>query len=153
MSSDGIALVPATPDDAVAIGALVNAAYAKWVATLGRRPLPMQVDYQRAVRNHRFDLLKSDGALVGLIETVLRPGHLWIENVAVLPTHQGWGLGRRLLAHAEHLAAIAGCGELRLLTNALFTSNIALYRRLGYFVDRQEPLLGGTTLYMSKWLG
>ncbi|MDF3075033.1 MAG: hypothetical protein K0S54_2700 [Alphaproteobacteria bacterium] len=143
----------ATPADAIAIRALTRSAYAKWVPVVGREPVPMTVDYEQALRRHRFDLLNFDGALSGLIETLQLPDHLWIENIAVLPDHQGKGLGRRLLDHAECLAIEAGLGEMRLLTNAAFASNVELYKRVGYRIDRLEPFRdGGTTVYMSKKL-
>jgi GNAT superfamily N-acetyltransferase len=87
---------PAVLEDAAGIRALTRAAYAKWVALIGREPLPMQADYERAVAEHTIDLLIVDGALAGLVETILRPDHLWIENVAVAPEQQGRGFGRLL---------------------------------------------------------
>lgn len=150
---DEAVLYTATVDDAVAIRDLVRQAYAKWVPLIGREPMPMTVDYADAMQRHRIDLLLRDGAMLGLIETLQHPDHLWIENIAVRPDAQGQGLGRHLLAHAENLARQAGCAELRLLTNAAFASNVALYEKTGYRLDRAEPFhLGGTTLYMSKSL-
>jgi GNAT superfamily N-acetyltransferase len=74
-----------------------------------------------ALRSHRIDLLHLDGKLPGLIETILEVDHLLIENVAVSPAFQGRGLGRRLIARAEQLAASQGQTELRLYTNKMFT--------------------------------
>ncbi|MFO1159822.1 MAG: GNAT family N-acetyltransferase [Reyranellaceae bacterium] len=136
--------------DAPAIRALTRLAYAKWVPVTGREPLPMRVDYEAAVRDHRFDLLYREGELAALIETVAGPDHLLIENVAVAPAFQGRGLGRTLVAHAERLAAASGLAEVRLYTNKLFTANVALYQRLGYRIDREESLNGGTAVHMSK---
>lgn len=149
---DGAVIVRASGRDASAIRELTRAAYAKWVPIAGREPLPMRVDYDRAVVEHRFDLLHLDGTLSALIETVERPDHLLIENVAVLPKHQGKGLGKRLMVHAETLAADAGLDEVRLYTNKLFAENIRLYLRLGYRVDREEALNGGVAVHMSKRL-
>ena len=143
---------PAKPEDAGLIRDLVRAAYAKWVPIIGREPQPMKADYERAIREHQIDMLYVACTFVGLIETMLQPDHLWIENVAVRPESQGHGLGRQLLALAERKAVEAGCGELRLLTNDAFTANVALYSRAGYSVDRREPFMGGTTVYMSKKL-
>jgi ribosomal protein S18 acetylase RimI-like enzyme len=81
-----------------------------------------------------------------------REDHLWIENVAVAPEAQGQGLGRLLLAHAEHRASEAGYPETRLVTNGAFEANLSLYGRLGYRVDRQEAFMNGTAVYMSKRL-
>lgn len=136
--------------DAAAVRALTRQAYAKWVPLIGREPKPMQADYDRAVREHRIDLALLDGALAGLIETIEQPGHLLIENVAVAPAFQGCGVGRRLMAHAERLATAQNHAELRLYTNARFEENVALYRRLGYRIDREDEGVLGTTVHMSK---
>jgi GNAT superfamily N-acetyltransferase len=144
---------PAVLADAAGIRELTRAAYAKWVALIGREPLPMQADYERAVAEHTIDLLIDDGALAGLIETILRPDHLWIENVAVAPERQGRGYGRLLLAHAEKGALEAERFEIRLLTNQAFAANLALYAKLAYAIDRTEPFRGGTTVHMSKRIG
>jgi GNAT superfamily N-acetyltransferase len=112
----------------------------------------MKADYERAVLAHQIDILSIDGRMVGLIETMLRSDHLWIENIAVRPDSQGKGLGRQLMLHAERKAVAAGHAEIRLLTSAAFEANVALYTRLGYLVDRREPFMGGTTVYMSKQL-
>jgi len=140
----------AVASDAPAICALTRLAYAKWVPVAGREPLPMRADYEAAVRDHRIDLLFRDGELAALIETVAEADHLLIENVAVAPAFQGRGLGRTLLAHAERLALEFGYAELRLYTNKLFAANITLYLRLGYRIDREEALNGGTAVHMSK---
>ncbi|HWK45587.1 MAG TPA: GNAT family N-acetyltransferase [Stellaceae bacterium] len=153
MSSEPVTeLRRATLQDAGTIRDIVRAAYAKWVPVIGREPLPMKADYERAVREHQIDILYIDGRMLGLIETMQHADHLWIENIAVRPDSQGKGLGRHLLAHAERKAAEAGCAELRLLTSAAFEANVALYERGGYIIDRREPFMGGTTLYMSKKL-
>ena len=140
----------AVPSDAPAIRELTRAAYAKWVPAIGREPTPMTVDYDARVRDHRIELLHVDGRLAALIELVPKAAHLLIENVAVLPAFQGQGYGRRLLAHAETVAASLGLSAVRLYTNPLFAGNVQLYGRLGYQVDREEPFKGGVTVYMSK---
>ncbi|CDX39251.1 GNAT family N-acetyltransferase [Mesorhizobium sp. WSM4935] len=147
-----IELRPATPADAAAIKAIVRAAYAKWVPVIGREPLPMRADYDKALQDHRFDLALENGRIVGLIETIPHDDHVWIENVAVAPEAQGRGIGKKLLDSAERRAVETGCRELRLLTNGAFDANVRLYRRHGYAIDREEPFMNGTTVYMSKRL-
>jgi GNAT superfamily N-acetyltransferase len=107
-------------------------------------------DYERAIAEHTIDLLVDGDALVGLIETILRPDHLWIENVAVAPERQGRGFGRLLLDQAERRAIQSGRFEIRLLTNQAFTANLELYAKSGFAIDRTEPFRGGTTVHMSK---
>ena len=130
--------------------AIVRAAYAKWVPVIGREPLPMRADYGRAIAEHTIHLALRAKQVVGLVETVLHPDHLWIENVAVRPQDQGGGIGRQLLALADDLALSHGCPEVRLLTNAAFVANVRLYETVGYATVRQEAFMGGVTVYMSK---
>lgn len=151
-AADGFVLRRAGREDVGEVRAVVRAAYGKWVPLLGREPLPMGADYERAVLEHRLDVLVTGSEIVAVLETMIRPDHLWIENVAVKPERQGQGLGRRLLAHAEDLARAGGLQEVRLLTSATFETNIALYGRVGYEVERTEPFMGGTTVYMRKAL-
>ncbi|NNC10895.1 GNAT family N-acetyltransferase [Planctomonas sp. JC2975] len=138
--------------DAEAITEFVNEAYAKWVPELGYQPLPMNVDYSRAVLEHRIDLLRDEGELVGLIETDVDEEGLVVVNVAVAPRRQGEGLGRRLLAHAEELAGDSACDSIRLFTNVKMTSNIALYERLGYVRVREQTVPGGAIVHLKKVL-
>jgi ribosomal protein S18 acetylase RimI-like enzyme len=138
--------------DAAVIAALTGAAYAKWTPILGREAKPMTVDYEEAVRKNRFDLLIVEGEAVALIETIAEPDGLLIENVAVSPSFQRRGFGRRMLAHAEDIAAAAGYGKIRLYTNQRFAANVTLYLKLGYRIDSEEPFLGGAQVNMSKAL-
>ncbi|HTJ58933.1 MAG TPA: GNAT family N-acetyltransferase [Devosiaceae bacterium] len=141
----------AGPPDAPAIDALTQAAYAKWVPVIGRKPRPMTVDYARAVLEHRIDIVEVDGELAALIELEALPDHLMIVNLAVAPEHQGGGLGRALLGHAEALAQEMGLAELRLYTNSLMAANIALYRRHGYLLSHEEQVGAGRTIvHMRK---
>ncbi|UDL91018.1 GNAT family N-acetyltransferase [Mesorhizobium sp. PAMC28654] len=145
-------LRPAGQADAAAIRDIVRAAYDKWVPVIGREPLPMRADYEKAVAEHPFELAVADGRIVGMIETMLADDHLWIENVCVAPQAQGRGIGRLLLEQAERKAIEAGRRELRLLTNGAFEANVSLYKRHGYTIDREEPFMNGMTVYMSKRL-
>ncbi len=142
----------AAAPDAAAVRALVRAAYAKWVPVIGREPKPMGADYDVAIARHRIDLAYLGGELAALIETIPRPDHLLIENIAVAPAFQGRGFGRRLMAHAERLAAAQGHAEIRLYTNKMFAANVELYLGLGYRIDREEESALGVTVYMSKAL-
>jgi ribosomal protein S18 acetylase RimI-like enzyme len=150
VASDMVKLVQASEADAAAIRKLTREAYAKWVLVIGREPKPMAADYVEAVQKHRFDLLYVNGGLAALIETIRCADHLLIENVAVSPSCQGKGYGRMLLAHAERLAASSDSGAIKLYTNKLFAENVQLYIRLGYRVDREEEVKGGTVVHMSK---
>lgn len=143
----------AGPADATLVRDVTRAAYARWAPILGREPGPMTADYERAVREHDIQLVHIDGALAALIELVWADDHLYIENIAILPAHQGRGLGRRLLDVAEAKARGAGLSELRLSTNKLMEANVRLYRSVGYAIEREDPFMGGFVVRMAKRLG
>jgi GNAT superfamily N-acetyltransferase len=148
--SEALSLLPATAEDAGAIRSLTRDAYSKWVPVIGREPKPMTADYTEAVKRHRIDLLYLEGKLAALIEMIPEADHLLIENVAVSPAFQGRGLGRKLMAHAEQVAASLGHSDIKLYTNKLFAENVRLYQKLGYGVDREEEFKGGFVVHMSK---
>ena len=147
---DRVELRQAKATDAASIRELTRVAYAKWVPLIGREPKPMTANYEEAVARHRFDLLYIDGTLAALIETIRESDHLLVENVAVSPSQQGRGFGRRLMAHAETLARELGYREIRLYTNQRFVENIALYQKLGYRIYREEVVPVGVVTHMSK---
>jgi GNAT superfamily N-acetyltransferase len=130
-------------DDAETVRALTHAAYAKWVPVIGRRPKPMNADYEHAVRVHVIELAYLDGEIAGLIELIPAADHLLLENLAVAPAHQRKGLGRRLMARVEALARARGLKLVRLYTNKAFTTNLEFYQKLGYALEREEPVKGG----------
>ena len=141
---------PGLTQDADLIRAFVRATFAKWVPIMGREPLPMTAEYDLALQNHSFKLAYSGEELAGVLETVVEADHLWVETVAVRSDLQGQGLGQILMAKAADEARAKGLGELRLLTNAALTSNLAFYQANGFRTDKTEPFRGGFVVWFSK---
>jgi GNAT superfamily N-acetyltransferase len=113
----------------------------------------MTVDYDQAIRDHVVDLLFVDDRLAAIIELVLEPDCVLIENVAVRPDRAGRGHGRHLMAHAVEVARSTGRNRLRLFTNSRMVENVSLYERLGYVRDREEITSDGRRLiHMSMAL-
>jgi len=142
----------ASPDDAETIAALTNAAYAKYIPRLGRRPQPMTADYRQMAAEHRVWLLCWDDQPVGVLVLMLEPEAVLIYSIAVSPQHQKRGLGGHLLAWAEQQARQEGYPLIRLYTNERMEENIAWYRRLGYQETKRELYLGSTLVHMAKRL-
>jgi GNAT superfamily N-acetyltransferase len=139
--------------DVSAIRTLTRLAYAKWLPLIGREPLPMTADYERAVVAPMIDLHEVNGGLQALFETIPAEDHLLIETLAVHPDHQGNGLGQMLLGHANDLARDLGCREIRLYTNAAFAANIAFYANRGFSEYAREPFpKGGEVVHMRLLL-
>jgi ribosomal protein S18 acetylase RimI-like enzyme len=151
--AQSITLRQATAADALAVRDLTRDAYAKWIPRIGREPKPMGADYEAALRNHRIDLLYLDDRLAALIETIDQGDQLLLENLAVAPAYQRRGLGAKLMAHAEGVAAALGYDRVWLYTSRRFEGNVELYSRLGYGVESEEEIGGGLVrTNMSKSL-
>lgn len=143
----------ATSADEARLGALQKRAYVKYVPLIGAEPQPMAET--PAVLLDGYEVWVVDGVEDGLAGAlVLRtaPDHLLIWSVAVDPTQQGTGLGRRLLDFAEAQALERGLRQVRLYTNALFTENRKLYAHLGYAETGSETYEGRELVHMAKAL-
>lgn len=142
----------ARPEEAEAIRALVERAYAHYIPLLGRRPAPMDDDFARRIAHGQAHVLERDGAIVALAVVEDRGGHLWIEDLAVEPALHGQGIGRALLAFCEARARGLGLRELRLLTNERMERNRAIYAKAGFAeTDRREEE-GFRRVYMVRRL-
>ena len=143
---------PAEPEEAAAVGDLVRASYSKYVERIGREPAPMLEDYAALVRAGEVWVLANGEEVLGVL--VMRPAedHLFVDNVAVAPGHQGRGLGRELVAFAVARARRDGLPEVRLYTNEKMHENLDIYARLG-FDETGRGLDGGyRRVFMRKRL-
>ena len=145
-----IAIRKAAPGDAAIVASITDAAYAKYVPLMGRKPQPMTADYQQILAEHPVWLVWIDEHPAGVLVLMHEPDAMLIYSVAIAPAHQKSGLGRRLLAWAESEARRAGYAHIRLFTNALMEANIALYRRLGYVETGRESFHELTLVHMRK---
>ena len=147
-----IAIRKASPGDAGIISTLTDAAYAKYVPLMGRKPQPMTADYQQILAEHPVWILWVGEQPAGVLVLMHEPEAMLIYSVAIAPEYQKRGLGRRMLARAEAEARAAGYDTIRLFTNALMEANIALYTRLGYIETQREPFHQLTIVHMRKSL-
>ncbi len=143
----------ARPDEAPLLRALAECAYAPWVPVVGRRPMPMDDDYEARVSAGEAWVLEEAGALRGVLVLVEHADHLLLDNVAVEPARKGMGDGRALLDFAEAEARRRGYAEIRLFTNELMERNIALYAARGYAETKRQEGAGFRRVFMAKRLG
>lgn len=146
----GISVRRAASFDEERVSALTDAAYSKWVPVLGRKPQPMTTDYAAVIAAHLVWLLHVEEVTAGVLVLMHELDALLIYSVAIHPSYQGQGFGRRLLKLAEEEARKAGYSSIRLYTNALMEENIALYKRLGYEETHQEAYQGSTIVHLAK---
>jgi len=135
----------ARPDEAGAVGALVEAAFSRHIEAVGQRPMPMDDDHAARIaagEQYVRDADDGSGALASSIVLVDNGDHLVVNNVAVAPAFQGHGLGRALLEFAEDEARRRGFAEVRLHTNAAMADNLVMYPKLGYVESGRETQSG-----------
>ena len=143
---------PAAAGDAVAVAAVVHAAYRHYVARIGKPPGPMLDDYPARIANGQVWVLEAAGAIAGVLVLERQADRFLLDNVAVPPDCQGSGFGRALMDFAEAEATRGGWAEIVLYTHVLMTENQALYRRLGYAETGRVSEKGFERVYMTKRL-
>ena len=112
----------------------------------------MDTDFTALLRDGRVWVLESGSTVVGLMVLIESPDSFEVRSVAVLPSYQRKGLGRRLMAHAETLARKSGCSMLRLYTNAKLSELVMYYSSLGYKEEVRKEDQGFERVFMVKRL-
>jgi ribosomal protein S18 acetylase RimI-like enzyme len=149
----GISLRPATVADVPRLSELVRAAYGHYVKRLGGPPRPMTDDYAEVLQTRRGTVAERDGEIVGLVVLGVDDEGFFVDNVAVDPAHQGIGVGRAVLEHAEVAARDAGYDSIYLYTHERMVENLTLYSRIGYVEYDRRPHVGAHIVYLRKQLG
>lgn len=150
---EGLRLRPAVAADAGRLTEIARAAYGRYMPRMGREPRPMVEDYGEVIARHEVTVAERDSASVGFVVLIPDdPEGFLLDNVAVDPAHEGTGVGRALLRHAEERARLAGRDSLYLFTHELMTENQALYSRIGYVEFDRRPHRGARLVYMRKRL-
>jgi GNAT superfamily N-acetyltransferase len=142
----------ATPEDVPEIARLTDAAYAKYIPRIGRKPQPMSADYTAMLGTHEIWVLRAQ-EILGFLVLQKQDSALLIYSIVVNPTHQGRGTGKQLLLWTEQHALETGCNEVRLYTNEKMTENIAIYTHLGYTETHREDMKGFQVVHMAKSVG
>ncbi|MEV4351992.1 GNAT family N-acetyltransferase [Actinoplanes sp. NPDC049596] len=104
-------------------------------------PLEVLAHYQRAGR--AWVAVDEWDAPIGYLLARPVDGDVHVEQVTVHPSHQGQGVGRRLLERAEQYAVEAGAPAVTLTTFAEVPWNAPYYRRRGFVVLDAAALTPG----------
>jgi len=142
----------ATAADVSAIVQIVDQAYRHYIARIGKPPGPMLDDYAARVLEGAVWVLEEGAAVAGIIVLLPTTNYMLLDNIAVSPTRQGLGLGRRLLAFAEAEALRRGYREIRLYTHQTMMENQRLYASIGYEETGRGTEAGYDRVFMRKQL-
>jgi ribosomal protein S18 acetylase RimI-like enzyme len=81
---------------------------------------------------------RAEGSVAGYVALRQEVQTMLVEQLLVAAHHEGEGVGRRLLAHAEGYAISAGSGSMRIVVEDDNAPALAFYRRSGFLpVDAQ----------------
>ena len=128
-------------------------AYARYVPMIGRKPAPMVADFVAQIAAGMVYVATDDQALFqGFIVFYAEEEHILLENVAVLPSAAGRGVGRALISFCEDAARQRGMNGVHLYTNEKMTDNLSIYPKLGYVKVAQRTKDGFKRVYFEKSL-
>lgn len=141
---------PARSEEAAVVRSIVHDAYSHYVPRIGKPPGPMLDDYAGRIAAGQVWVLDEEGNICGILVLEDQSSALLLDNIAVAPSAQGKGCGRRLMVFAEEEARRRGHDAIILYTHVLMTENIALYRRGGYAETGRVSEKGFDRVYMRK---
>jgi N-acetylglutamate synthase-like GNAT family acetyltransferase len=138
--------------DVPAITACVCEAYVHYIERIGKRPGPMLEDFEDTVRDAQVHVAELDGRVVGVAVLKITDEGFYLDNVAVRPSAQGAGVGRKLLELVESEALRHGFRSVYLATHELMHENRALYTRVGYVEYDHRVVNGYPRVFFRKQL-
>ena len=141
---------PAAAADAAPVRAIAHAAYAKYIARIGREPAPMGADYEAEIAAGHVVVIETAEKLCGYLVAWPDADAWFIDNIGVDPAHQGEGLGRYLMDHAMAVARRRRLPALKLYTHVLMTENLAMYAHLGFVETHRAVEKGYDRVYLRR---
>ncbi|GAB7183893.1 hypothetical protein ATKI12_3724 [Kitasatospora sp. Ki12] len=136
-----VGIRPAAAADGEVLAEIAREAYGKYLGLVDEPPAPLLLDYREVAASGRCHVAVSDDGTLGMV-TVETPEdgdpYLVLRNLAVRPSCQGRGIGRKLVALVEEMARSAGLRGVRLWTRVEMVDNIAFYQGLRYEVTHTE---------------
>lgn len=94
-------------------------------------------DIQRklSVQPKMFLVACSDGQIIATVMAGYDGHRGWINYLAVHPSHQGTGIGKRLMEAAELRLRASGCPKINLQVRSKNAKVIEFYKAIGYRPD------------------
>ena len=137
--------------DAIPIQRCVDAAYQHYIVRIGKPPAPMLDDYCKVIKQHTVFVAETI-EVVGVLVLIRTQSGILLDNVAVHLSHQGKGLGSRLIKLAEYEARKQGYEILDLYTHECMKENVENYTAMGYIETDRKIERGYNRVYMRKAL-
>jgi GNAT superfamily N-acetyltransferase len=144
---------PARAQDEAQIRDCAEQAYARFVPLIGQKPAPMVADFKTQIAAGSVHVATDDdGIFQGFIVFYPRDRNILLENVAVLPSAAGKGIGKALIGFCEDQARRGGFRAMQLYTNEKMSENLSIYPRLGYTEVARRTEEGFNRVFFEKAL-
>lgn len=142
--------------DAGAVTECVHAAYVHYVERIGKLPGPMTEDYEQVIGRNEVHVAvskpPSNEGILGVVVLIATAERFILDNVSVVPSAQGLGIGRALISLAERRASELGYKSIELYTHRQMVENLSLYPKLGYRETKRLVEKGYARVYFEKFL-
>jgi GNAT superfamily N-acetyltransferase len=156
--NESVAIRAAADSDIPALVRLINAAFIVEQFVFDGDRINIE-ETHAFMESGRFLLAEDSAGLAGCVYLEIRKDRGYLGLLAVDPTHQGSGLGRKLVAAAEDYFHAKGCCAVDLRVISQRTPLPPFYRHLGYIEVGTAPFspslnakVPGHYIVMSKSL-
>jgi GNAT superfamily N-acetyltransferase len=143
----------ASADDAEYVRSIAREAFHKYTTRIGREPASMVADFVAAIASDHVVVIETAGIVDGYLIGWPESDAYFIDNIAIEPTRQGEGLGRKLMDHAIDEARRLGLPAVRLYTNVAMSENLPMYAHLGFIETHRAWEDGFHRAYLRLNLG
>lgn len=131
---------------------IAQKAYAIYRSKMDKKPAPMLANFRQHITEDIVFVAKNEAdKIVGYVILQQIDGQWWLDNIAILPSYQGQGIGRGLRLEAEQYCAHL-TDTLQLYTNIVMSENVRWYQRAGYVMTKQALINGYERYYFEKRL-
>ncbi|MET8183484.1 GNAT family N-acetyltransferase [Streptomyces sp. NPDC005336] len=117
---------------------IAREAYGEYLGLVDEPPAPLLLDYREVAASGQCHVAVTAEEIVGMVTVETADPYLVLRNLAVRPSAQGKGVGRKLVELVEEMARSAGMRGVRLWTRAEMVDNISFYRELQYDITHSE---------------
>jgi len=150
MNARSIQIRIATADDLDDVKSCAYAAYSKYIVRMDREPAPMLADFVSQIALGQVYVASCGSTFAGYVVFYGERDHIHLENIAVVPTQAGKGIGKRLMEYVEQSARASGLNAVVLYTNEAMTENLAMYPKLGYVETERKNQDGFNRVFFRK---
>lgn len=152
-SETHIQLRLALPEDGNQLAEIAHEAYGKYLDLVDEPPAPILLNYDEVAAAGRTHVAVTADRVLGMVTVEPSYPYLILRNLAVRPSCQGQGVGKRLVEVVEGVARSTRSKGVKLWTRAEMSGNLSFYRSLEYEITHSERNDRSHRIFFLKELG